>query len=412
MANKMKPVKQVELSEQRIGLRIAVVAILIVVAVASFAYGISSFFTPDEGWTEIHANSSADVNLSGEFVFMYNLGSRNDMSVVAENKSVISIYTDAMVKAYQLFHTNQSFEGVNNMLYINQHPNEEIEVDELLYNALSLIQKYGDRKIYLAPIYEHYDDIFYCEDDSQTLDYDPYKNSEVAAYYKEIADFAVSEDNVNIQLCGDNKIILYVSDTYEKYCKENDITRYIDFSWMTNGFVTDYVADVLIDNGYTAGCISSYDGFVRNLDESDVEFSLNIFQVNEESVYQAAVMQYSGSKSFVAMRNFPINTLDEYRYYVLNNGEIRTLYLDETDGMCKNSVDSLYAYSKEESCAELLLQVDDLYIADILQEQAVRDMQENEIYFIYVQENEIIYSDKDLKLTGLYKDHTTRYIME
>ena len=56
-----------------------------------------------------------------------------------------------------------SFDGVKNLYYINQHPNEEIEVEEVLYQAFSLLEKYGNRAIYLAPVYIQYKNLFWLQ---------------------------------------------------------------------------------------------------------------------------------------------------------------------------------------------------------------------------------------------------------
>lgn len=412
--NQPKPVEKVELSEKHVGLRFAIVAALIIVAVISFGYGIHSLLTVEAGWTEIEADSSADTNVGNEFVLMYNLGSRSDMSITAENKGIISTYTDVMVKAYELFHNNQEIENVKNIYYINQNPNEEIEVDDMLYQAFSLVQEYGDRTIYLAPIYEQYNNIFYCEDDSQIVDFDPYSNVDVALAYAEMAKYAGDEAAINVELLGNNKIKLYVSEEYLEFCDENGITSYIDFAWMRNAFVVDYVAETLISQGYTEATISSYDGFSRNLDDSETEFSFNIYDKNSGDVYQVAIMQYSGVKNIVTMRNYPMNTLDVYRYYELSNGDIRTSYLDVSDGLCKSATTNLYSYSEDLGCAEILLQIASIYVSEELDKEALANLKDSGIYSIYVEEEVIVYNEKALILSDIYKSnefvYTTNYM--
>lgn len=46
------------------------------------------------------------------------------------------IYTDAAVKGYRLFNIDESFDDVTNLYDINQHPNEVMTVDPVLYDAL------------------------------------------------------------------------------------------------------------------------------------------------------------------------------------------------------------------------------------------------------------------------------------
>lgn len=416
-----KPVEKVELSEKHIGIRLALVVFLLIIGITFIVLGVRSIFTIEEGWTEIEVNSSADVNSGNEFVFMYNLG-MGDMSATAENKVLKSLYTDIMVDAYQVFHNNQEFENVKNVYYVNQHPNEEIEVDEILYQALALIKEYEDRNIYLAPVYELYDDIFLCEDDSQITDYDPYLNPEIASVYQKIAEYARDAKSIDIILLENGRIKLFVSDEYKNYCSENNITSYIDFSWLKNAFITDYLAETLIAKGFTNGTVSSYDGFSRNLDDSGTEFSLNIYDVKENnvqdtnlnkiSINQVATMRYTGSKSIVSMRSFPINSLDAYSYYELDNGEIRTMYLDISDGLCKSAANNLYSYSDEYNCSEILLQIAPIYISEEMHEDILSALLDKEIYSIYCKDTIIRYNDSSLKLEDLYVGDNFSYTSE
>lgn len=58
---------------------------------------------------------------------------------------------------------------------------------------------------------------------------------------------------------------LEVSEEYQNWMAENGYETYLDFYWMKNAFIVDYLADLMIENGYIRGAISSYDGFNRNL---------------------------------------------------------------------------------------------------------------------------------------------------
>lgn len=406
----LKPVEKVELSEEHVGLRFAIVAILIMIAVVSFGYGIHALLNAEPGWTEIEANSGAEANASNEIVLMYNLGSRSDMSATVEKKELTILYTDVMERAYQQFHSNQEIEHVNNIHYINQNPNKEIVVDDMLYQAFELVQKYENRSIYLAPIYESYNNLFGCEDDSQTVDFDPYVNEQLASEYAKIAAYASDESMIQVELLGDNKIKLFVSEEYLKYCEENEISKFIDFAWMKNAFIVDYLAEEMIKSGYTAATISSFDGFSRNLDNSGTEFSFNIYDYQQPNVVQVATAHYSGQMSIVSMRNFPINTLDAYRYYEFSNGEIRNSYLDIADGLGKTAGDSIYAYADDMSCAEVMLQVSPIYISEELGQEEIADVNKKGIEYIFLMDQVVMYSDKEISLSDLYDMYTTTYV--
>ena len=404
----VKPVDKISLSEKNVVLRLIGVVVLLVIAAFAFAYAINGWLSTESGWTTIEADSASEINCSNDFVFSYHLG-RGDTSATVENKALRIIYTDATEKAYQLFHNKEKFDAVNNIYYINQHPNEVIEVDTALYDAFSVIQEYENRSIYMAPIYAQYDDIFYCNDDSELVNYDPYLNEQVAADYQEIALFANNPEAIDIQLLEDNKIMLYVSDEYLAYAEENYITDYIDFFWMKNAFIADYIASVLIENGYTAGSISSFDGFVRNLDTTDVTYSFNIFDKQEDNVYVAAAMQYTGAHSIVFLRNYMMNSYDEQYYYQLSNGDVRTSYVDIADGCCKSAVNNLVSYSADLGCAEVLMQMMPIYIADTFDAQALLSLMENGIHSIYCENGVIYYNEKSLVLTELYQKEDVQY---
>lgn len=393
-------VEKIELSEKYLGLRVALVFFLLAIGITAIVYGINAIFSTPQGWQEIEADSRADINCSQEFVFLYELGV-SGVSATAENKAITALYTEVCVEAYELFHEKETFEGVNNVCYINMHPNEVIEVEEVLYQAFETIKAMESRYLYLAPVYVRYDDIFVCVDDSQLVDFDPYISEEVAAEYAGVAAYAMDAGAVDVLLLGDNKIKLYVSDAYLQYAEENYITDFIDFAWMKNAFVVDYLADTMLETGYTRGTISSYDGFVRNLDDSGESYSLNIFTKTGGKTYQVAVMEYTGAKSFVNLRSFPINEMDENRYYELENGEIRTFYLDVEDGRCKCAVNTLISYSAKKSCAELALLVAPVFIADNLKTEALTELSTQGIHSVYCQEDILAYTEDSLTLKDI-----------
>lgn len=411
-----KPVERIELSDKGARVRLVLVIILILVAVAAFVYGVVSMLGTEEGWTTIEADSRAELNCSQEFVLQYQLGA-GELSAAAENKAVTALYTESMVTAYRLFNNDaggsdaaadgkaddDSGAQEHNVRYINCHPNEEIQVDEALYRAFALCEEYRIRNLYLAPVYEQYGSLFYCAEDWETESFDPLQNEELAADFEELAAYARDEEKVRIQLLGNNTVRLYVSGDYLQYARQEAVTSFIDFYWMRNAFIIDYVAELMTESGFTHGCLSSYDGFHRNLDERKTEYSLSLYDRVEGTVYPAAVMRYSGRRSIVSLRDFGMNSLDFQHYYELENGQIRTAYLDVSDGLCREATDSLVCYTAEQGCAELLLQMIPVYIADTFQPKKLPE------YSVYYADGMIYYNDPQLVLTDLYEDEMVQY---
>ncbi len=266
--------------------------------------------------------------------------------------------------------------------FINDHPNEEITIDAPLYEAFAKLDAAGGRWLYLPAVYQTYNNLFASEADPIAAEFDPRVNEEVAAYFKEVLAYANDPDAVELELLGDNRVRLSVSDEYLVFAAENGIDSFIDFYWMKNAFIADYLAESLMDAGFTNGSISSYDGFVRNLDGRDVSYSFNLYDravTGAESsgedgqIRQLAIMQYYGPISLVYLHDYAITSMDQQRYYQMDGGEMRTPYIDPQDGLCRNSISSLVSYSYDGSmgCADILLSVIPVYIADEFDADAV-----------------------------------------
>ena len=396
-----RPVKKIELSEEHTRPRMIAAVLLFLLGIGALVYGFVSFVTPEGGWQAIEASGSYGATCGDEFVFLYELGS-GGASSLAENRAVTALYTQAARKAYQLFNSDESFDEITNVYDINRRPNEVLEVDEVLYEAFAAIQSHGNRALYLGPVYIRYDDVFFCQDDSQLVDFDPRLSESVRQEYEEIAAFAMDPQSVDVQLLGGNQIRLYVSEEYLAYAQREGIENFIDFFWMKNAFIVDYLAQVMIDNGYTHGSFSSYDGFIRNLDERSTGYSLNVYDRAEDGVYLSATMEYQGPLSAVCLRNYPLNSMDSLRFYQLRSGEIRTPYLDVRDGLCKSALNDLISYSKTRSCAELMLCVSPIYISDTFDRQALSALAGEDVHSIYCEDRVILGSDPELTLTELY----------
>lgn len=394
-----KPVNKIDLSAEHVRLRLILAVVFLAVGAFLIAYSVSHLSSKDAGWNEIEVSSS-ELNCGGDFVFLYCLG-EGGVSAAAENKALTACYSRAAEHAFQMF--------TNDVEYINRHPNEEIEVDDILYRAFSMFQEYGDRGLYLAPVYEQYNGLFQCTEEYQAMDYDPRLNQDVAQYYAAVADFARDARMVNIELLGENRVCLRVAGEYLAFASENEIENFIDFYWMKNAFIADYLAEEIHSAGFSRGCISSVDGFIRNLDSSGESYAYIFYDRADSTIYPAADIQYHGPASIVYLHDYALNSAQGRYYYAYSNGEIRTPYLDARDGLCRSAGSDLVCYSGASGCGEILLQMRPIYIADTFQRDALAGLAEEGIYSIYGEDGRIYYNDADLELTPLYRDGNVPY---
>lgn len=404
----LPPVEKIELPGGHLTLRLVAAVVFLALGGAALAYAFSQLLSPESaGWQAIEVSTSEGANCGDEFVLYYELGAAG-ASASAENKAVTQLYSDACGRMFQVFHTLESFEGVTNLRDVNLHPNETLTVDKVLYRAFETVQRYGDRTVYLGPVYERYNGLFRCTDDSQLPNFDPYLSEAVREEYETAAAFANDPKAVDLRLLGNGQVYLYVSEEYLAYARQEEIERFLDFGWLTNAFVIDYLAQVLAENGYTHGSISSYDGFVRNLDGRELDYALNLYDFMDGTIYPVGAINYRGPESMVYLRDYPLNADDSRRMYLLETGEVRTGYLSAGDGRCKSAAHDLIGYSDAMGCAELALQLAPIYVADTLDVTALEALAEVGIQSVRMDGHVIFGTDPGLVLRDLSEGYTAQ----
>ena len=406
-----EPVAKIEVSEKHVGRRVIAAAVFLLIGVGAFAYFIVGLVRGEPGWTEITALSSR-VSCSGDFVFLYEVGAESG-AAKSEKRDVTAAYTEAAEKAYWMFEnvraesTSEETDGeslsvihgaaaagnhdsesgaavMGSVRFLNDNPNQTVTVDAPLYEAFAKLEAAGGRWLYLPAVYREYENLFQSESDLMAAEFDPQLNEIVASYVKEVLSYANDPASVSLKLLGENQVQLSVSEAYLSFAEENGIDSFIDFGWMKNAFIADYLAETLTAAGFTRGSISSFDGFVRNLDGRELSYSFNIYDRVADSgeasagagIRQLAVLEYNGPLSLVYLHDYPMTSLDQQRYYQMADGEMRTVYIDPRDGLCRSSVSSMisYSYETDAGCADILLSMVPVYIADEFDADAVEAM--------------------------------------
>jgi hypothetical protein len=369
-------------------LRIILLIVFLVIAVVAFYIGIRAVLDTEPGWETVEC-ASGEVNCSSDFIFSYCYGQTEENPSV-EKKRLSNLYAQLATDAWRIFNTD--------VLTLNEQVNTPVAVDPALYDALALFDRYDSRYLFLAPVYSEYAHMFIAQSDVEATDYDPAQNPQQAAYLAGMAAFAADPAMVDIELLDNNQVKLVVAEEYLAFAKGEDISHFVDFGWMTNGFIADYLAEKLIENGFTNGFVASYDGFTRNLDTRGEQFSLNLFNRQGTSIYLAGTMQYNRPISIVSLRDYPMSQKDQFHYYAFESGHLATTMADPADGMYKSATDSLVCYSYDLGCAEILLQQSAVYVADALDEAALADMKENGISSIWFDGLSLCCNDEELTI--------------
>ena len=245
--------------------------------------------------------------------------------------------------------------GVIGMWYINHHPGEAVRVDDKLYRALQKSVSAGNW-LYLGPVYEVWDSVWFSREDREAAAADPRKDDEFAAYVAEVTGM-IRSGEIRLELREDQEVCLVISDAYRAFGEENGITRWIDFGWQKNAFIIDDLAEALTASGWTRAVLSSKDGFIRCLDDRG-SFTLNMYADTAAGVRQIAQMDYSGPAALLML--LPAPGGDRSYSYRYQDGTLRTAWISAGDGLDVRPVDGLAAYAEEGGCAGLLCRYLDL----------------------------------------------------
>ncbi|MBQ7337200.1 MAG: hypothetical protein IJW40_01965 [Clostridia bacterium] len=401
-------VQKIEVSEKNIKLRAVLVAVFVVIGVIALTVFVATLLRKEDGWREIET-TSAVAGLSDEFVLQYDLGST--ASATAEYRSISQLYTKTGSHLYALFDRYEEKEGVVNLYTISHSPNETLQIDPVLYDAFAAMEASGMRYLYLAPVYAEYESLFHCENDIYAANRDPKRSESAREYIAALMRYCVDETMINLELLGDDRVCLRVSEEYLTFAEEYELDALIDFSWLKNAFIIDALADALASAGYTVGNLSSYDGYMRNLDTTGNEYTYNYFDRYQNGIYHAATLQYRGDLAVVDLRTYALRQQDTMRMYAYADGVYATLYVDPADGYYRNALHGLLAYSDTNGCAEIALSVAPAFIAEQLDQTLLSQVTEQDIYALWTVDGLISNNGPDLTVneSSLHSSETITY---
>ena len=402
-----KPVQKIELSEKGVTKRAILAVALLAFGLIFIGYSVYNWLSRDNGWTKIEPTKITAESAAADLNLIYELGV-SDMASTAEYKAVSALYTELCANAFRIFHADYGYDGVHNPYYINRNIGQQIEVDPALYRAFEQIEQSGNRFLYAAPFYTEYRNMFTDTEDHSAAQLDPYKNESVAEYFSQLSAFTSSEEHVDLELLGDDRVRLVVSDEFKTFADENGIDCFIDFFWAKNAFIVDYIADSLVAEGYVYGSISSVDGFMRTFDTRDGSFTYELLGRVGKNAYKAGKLEYDGKNSIVFLRSFKLYDTDMI-YYRYKDGTERHAYIDVNDGLCKNALDTLTAYSAELSCGQVLLLAMPVYVANELDVESLASLADKGIYSLWFDDTVLCYNEEGAVIKDLYDDGKTKF---
>ncbi len=389
------PVKHIELDEKKIKPRLILTIVFFIIAIIAITYGVVSMNSTDDGWRTVEVSSKLDGSCLPEIAFQYNLGA-SGVAAGVEYRELSKVYTEAADNATKFFN-NRYYVDTSNLRTLNDSPNSDVAVAQELYDALKLLSDSGRREIFYAPYYDEYTSLFLCVDENEAYNFDPKRNPEVEQYINSLSAYVGDENHVSLTFGEKNTLRLNVSDEYLAFAEEYGITSYVDLYWMKNAFVVDYIAEKLTENGFYFGSLSTFDGYVRNLDKgSGYIYGFNLYDKVGDTVNPAAIMKYSGQISVVNYRSYPMTDLDAPYYSEDADGNTLSKYIGG-NGYPASATGSLVMFSREKSCAEILVSTMEYYLADTLDTAEVENIPE--ISCVYCEDSKVVTNSTDEKIS-------------
>ena len=341
----------------------------------------------DDGWRDVTVSPGSAQNCSSSFTFRMQL----DRKLVGNDfRAMSQAYTDATIREYNVYDIYEEHPGIHGLYELNHSVGQRIRIEPELYAALEKLEKSGFRGAYLGPVYEVYQELFLTEDKESAKQFDPYYDAETAAYFAELTAFASNPDHVSLQFYGNNEVQLKVSNVYRKYAADYELTTFIDFFWMKNAFILDYLREEIVKTGYTKGYIISEEGYATCLDTTGEIYEMLVLDRNGNDVVSAAALQYSGPVNLVVFHNYPLNDTYSDYYYVYRNNEFATPYIDPADGYYKSSIPDLMLYSGSRDASDLLLAGIDLVIGKKFDEAKAAEYAKEDVLPVYCMDRVVV----------------------
>ena len=111
-------------------------------------------------------------------------------------------------------------------------------------------------------------------------------------------------------------------------------------------------------------------------------------------------LSFTGTSQFVTYTDSPldINKNDYYEYYESDDKskdliDVTSRYISEVDGISREGTSAYYAYGSTIGCAEIAMEVLNIFISDSIDQTKVDEIKNMGIYSLYLDTNNNIVSN-------------------
>ena len=342
---------KLEVSKKHLGLRIALTAIALAVAVFAFTYAVVRIGHKDPGYQTIEAKADAEAltyNKAVAFRYWFG-GSSNDIK--RGINALTEVYTPILAAAYkQLDHQNE-YSGCNSIASLNRNQGSVVALSKELYSVLK--DAYGRTvenngyNMFAGDLYAEWESILILEEPDT---FDPANNPDQAARISAIASMVSDLSNFSLEFVDDNEctVRFSVSEEYKRFCKEFEIESVpLDLNLLHDAYMLRWIADALFDEGCRTGYLYTAEGLVLCLDPSGtLSYDMYTLENGRETAY--ASVNLEDPFSATTFTAFGMGSLYSYRLGNL----YRHLYFDVRTGDFTNILMSATVISRDKNLVE------------------------------------------------------------
>ena len=314
-------IENLEVSKKNLPLRITLFVLAVIVAVASFTYGVKKLTGNEPGYAEVPARADGDAPLyASEIRMTYHFaGGSRDIRIL--KNEISDAYSAALGRLYKLLDARNEYPGyAGNLAELNRRVNREVtiprELFDILCEAMELTQRGEGYSVFAAPLYEEWARIAYASD---AAEFDPLADPDEAERLQAIAMQCADPENRSLEIVDEANCIvrLNVSPSYLAFLEEYELSGLVlDLGPMKNAWILRGTASALEQRGFSDGFLSTIGGLSLSLSGS-VEGEYVIYSYVNNMATLAATLPVTPGTASAAFTAFPI-TEDAAGYYTAN----------------------------------------------------------------------------------------------
>ena len=328
-------------SNKKLGLRIALTAIALAVAVFAFTYAVVRIGHKDPGYQTIEAKADAEAltyNKAVAFKYWFG-GSSNEIK--RGINALTEVYTPILAAAYkQLDHQNE-YSVCSGIASLNRNLGSAVAISKELYSVLKdayarTLENKG-YNMFAGDLYAEWESILILDEPDS---FDPVNNFSQASRISAIAATVSDLSNFSLEFLDDEEctVRFSVSEEYKKFSKDYEIESVpLNLNLLHDAYMLRWIADALYEEGCRTGYLYTSEGQVLCLGPyGTLGYDMYTLENGKETVYASVNLEDAFSATtFTAfgmgsLYGYRLGDLYRHLYFDVRTGDFTNILMSAT----------------------------------------------------------------------------------